>query len=133
MIVREVRNKVWKIGAVCDERWKCDFLVWMKGLNEKEQTKINALLDRVAESGSPKNTEISHSISEDIWQWSAMHSYRIAWFYDEGMIIVISHVYKKTGQKTKRYDIEHASKVRERYFMMKHSGRISWRRNEPTH
>lgn len=124
MKLKEVRKQEWTILAICEDRGTCDFYTWLAELPENIRDSINALFDRVATSGSPKNTEISHQIDEHIWQWTPQRDVRIAWFYDKGKLIIISHGFEKHGQKTKESDRSRARAAYEAYLKAKKNGQI---------
>jgi phage-related protein len=66
------------------------------------------LLAFAAEHGPPRNTEVSHKIAGEIWEFIAGRL-RVLWFYDEGRVVVCSHAFVKRTRKTPRSEIERAS------------------------
>jgi phage-related protein len=65
------------------------------------------LLSFAAEQGPPRNVEISHKISGEIWELIAGRL-RVLWFYDEGRLVVCSHGFVKRTRKTPPGEIERA-------------------------
>jgi phage-related protein len=63
----------------------------------------------------PDNTELSHQIAPEIWEW-IVGDLRVPYFFDGGRIIVCTHGFLKKGRKTKQADIDRATRERERYF-----------------
>jgi phage-related protein len=124
MKLTEVRKQEWTIFAICEERGTCEFYTWLTELPEHIRDSIDAFLDRAAVGGPPKRVEISHQIDEDIWQWTPQRDVRIAWFYDKGKLIIISHGYDKQRQKTKDSDKSRARAAYEAYFKAKSTGQI---------
>lgn len=124
MRLAKVRGGAWTIRVVLTEKGDCPFKEWLDGLPYKARTKINLLLDRVSSNGSPKNTDISHQIGEAIWQWTPTYDHRVAWFYDDGQVIIVSHGYGKSGNKTSKADIERAETLRKQYLIEKGEGTL---------
>lgn len=78
----------------------------------------------IAENGPPRNTDISHQISEDIFQIEK-GSIRALYFYGlERRTLVFSHGFVKTSQKTKRADIERAQACLRDYKKAHQAGKL---------
>lgn len=90
---------------------------------EKDMDHMLQLLERVAASGPPRNTEVSHKIQGEIWEF-IKGSLRVFWFYDEGRVIVCTHGLVKKSQKTPKAEIAHAEQVRKDYFTAKQAGNL---------
>jgi phage-related protein len=73
---------------------------------------MRELLDRVAESGPPRNTEISYDLDKrkGIWEF-IQGDLRVLWFYDEGRLIICSHGIVKKRRRTPRNDINRACRT----------------------
>ena len=112
MILRVIRRGQWSLLAVCNERGDCPLLDFLyegstptpfgfrpRGPLAKQKIRMLVRLATVAETGPPRNAEICHQIAEDIWQIE-LGRVRILWFYDEGRIVVLSHGFLKSTQKT---------------------------------
>ena len=88
-----------------------------------------ALISDVSERAEKPNqwlpTPKCHTITTDkkIWQFTAGRL-RVAWFYDDGNIIICTHGFFKDSRTTKKADQERAQKVRESYFQSKQNNRI---------
>jgi phage-related protein len=81
------------------------------------------LLERVAEIGPPRNTDISHQLGDGLWEF-IQGRLRVLWFYDEGRIVVCSHGFVKKSQKTPRPELERAKQNRERYQWARRKGEL---------
>lgn len=82
-----------------------------------------ALLERVVMGGPPHNTDISHKIEGDIWEF-IQGRLRVFYFFDEGKVVVCTHGLVKKTQKTPKSDIKIAVRVREQYFAAKRQGNL---------
>lgn len=112
--------------AVCDNHGEPELLKFFENLGanlEKNADHMLQLLERVAVSGPPKNTDISHSIQDDIWEF-IKGRLRVFWFYDEGRVVVCTHGIVKKSQKTPSQPIEHAKNARKAYFEAKRRGKV---------
>ena len=119
MRLRPVRLKLWKLYAVCNERGDCellDFLAGLEGGLMKNASRMRELLDRVAESGPPRNTEISHDLDKrkGIWEF-IQGDLRVLWFYDKGKLIICSHGVIKKARRTPRSEIDRACRAFDAY------------------
>lgn len=81
------------------------------------------LLDRVASNGPPRNTDISHQIEQEIWEF-IKGRIRVLWFYDRGSVVVCTHGFVKDSRKTPKREIESALRVRQQYFAAKRANAI---------
>lgn len=112
MVLREVYRGQWTLLAVCDERGDCPLLEFLyegstptpfgfqpRGPIASQKIRMLARLAAVAETGPPRNVKICHQIDGNIWQIE-LGRVRILWFYDEGRIVVLSHGFLKSSQKT---------------------------------
>lgn len=112
--------------AACDNRGACTLLDFLEGLDAnfgKDQARMLALLERVAMGGPPHNTDISHKIEDDIWEF-IQGRLRVFYFFDEGKVVVCTHGLVKKTQKTPKNDIKIAVRVREQYFAAKRQGNL---------
>ena len=73
-----------------------------------------ALMDRVAASGPPRNTAVSHTLQGPVWEF-IQGSLRVLWFYGNGRIVVCSHAMAKKSQKTPSQDIARAARMAAEY------------------
>ena len=65
MRLQIVREGEWRVLAVCTERGDCDLLDFLEGLDGKlvkDGDRLLRLLQRIADEGIPRNTEVSHKL-----------------------------------------------------------------------
>jgi phage-related protein len=112
MVLRVVCRGQWSLFAVCNERGDCPLLDFLyegstptpfgfqpRGPLANQKIRMLARLAAMAETGPPRNAKICHQIEGDIWQIE-LGRVRILWFYDEGHVVVLSHGFLKSSQKT---------------------------------
>jgi phage-related protein len=135
MKLRGVRLATWEIYAACSARGDSrllDFLATTDPEDDNEQgddqrrkrkktdpiqkdkRRMLTLLNWVAESGPPRNAEISHRIGDDIWQFS-QGRVRVPWFYGGRREIILSHGFIKKTQRTPAAEIERAAETLRSY------------------
>lgn len=129
----QITSDQWTILAAKSDRGDCPLLDFLNGIDrslEIHRDKMLALLHEVSEKHELPNQWIHsskcHTITNDkqIWQFS-VGSLRVAWFFDKDRIIVCTHGFYKSGQKTKKSDQQAALKAREEYFKAKFSKEIN--------
>ena len=112
--------------TACDGRGIPTLLEFLEGLGanlEKDKDHMLGLLERVASSGPPRNTEVSHKLQGDIWEF-IKGRLRVFWFYDEGRVVVCTHGLMKKSQKIPKGEITHAEQVRQAYLAAKQAGTL---------
>jgi hypothetical protein len=125
--IRTINGCTWRIYAVCSDRGDCpvaEFLTNQPSNFEANRDRLIALFDHVVKNG-PRllPEERCHQIANDIWEFIA-GKLRIAWFYDEGKIIVCTHGFVKKTRKTKKSDTQKALDARKLYFLDKEQGKL---------
>lgn len=121
MRLRRLKLRSWAVLAACSDRGDClltEFLQGLEGRLGKQARRAWSLLDVVASIGPPRNTDVSHRLAPDIWEFIS-GDLRILWFYDERKVVVCSHGFVKQRQKTPKAHLEQAEAVRSRYFEAK--------------
>lgn len=121
MLLLRVREARWRILAVCTARNECplfSFLANLEGRLTQDSRRMLRLISRVASHGPPRNTELSHQISDGIWEL-IQGRIRVLWFYDTNRIIVCSHGFVKKSQKTPKLEVERARMTHKRYLRAK--------------
>lgn len=73
-----------------------------------------ALLSQVAEGGPPRNTERSHTVAEEIWEF-IQGDLRVLWFYGKGQVVVLAVGFVKKSRKTPRAEIGAAERTLARF------------------
>lgn len=126
MRLRRVRRRQWDVLAVCSDRGDCqvlDFLYGLEGNLAKQRPRMLALLDQVAESGPPPDTERSHKIAVAIWE--LIHGdLRILYFFDAGRLVVCTTAFVKKSKKTPTDEIARAEAALSRYQDAKKAGEV---------
>jgi len=116
-----IRSGYFRILATCSERERCpllDFLSELEGKLVREGDRMLNLLERVSQEGPPRRTEVSHQLKGEIYQF-VQGRIRVLYFYDRDRIIVCTHGFMKSSQKTPKREIEKAEELRARYFKAK--------------
>jgi phage-related protein len=124
MILFEIVKAGYAIYAIGKDEHYCqllDFLDTIGSNLQKDGDAVLALLERAAQKGPPRNTEISHQIKDKIFEF-VQGSLRVLWFYDEGKLILCTQGFIKKTQKTPSSEIEQATLIREKYFEEKKKG-----------
>ncbi|MBF0134314.1 MAG: type II toxin-antitoxin system RelE/ParE family toxin [Magnetococcales bacterium] len=122
MILCIVRKGIWTIHA------DSSLLKDLDGLDKHEKNKILKLLSTIADGDrNPQQLpdDRCHQIDagKKLWQFR-IGNIRIPWFYDEGKIVVCSHVFIKKCQKTPQSEILRATKLKQEYFFHKKNGSL---------
>ena len=110
MKLQIVRDGEWRVLAVCTERGDCDLLDFLEGLDGKlvkDGDRLLRLLQRIADEGIPRNTEVSHKLAGDVWEL-IQGDLRLLYFRDRDRVVVCSHALVKRGRKVPRGDIDQA-------------------------
>lgn len=95
----------------------------LDGLDERSRKKI---LYNIWKSCNSNDIELFKKLNDNIWEFRTIynrHYYRLFAFWDkttkDNTVVISTHGYiKKTG-KTPKGEIEHAEKLREKYFIEK--------------
>ncbi len=114
------------ILAVCDSRGNPVLLDFFEGLGsnfQKDMDNMLQLLEVCAVSGPPRNTQVSHKIRGEIWEF-IKGRLRILWFYDQGRIIICTHGFVKKSGKTPVQEISLAESKQRQYQIAKANNAI---------
>lgn len=115
-----------QVLSICDARGKSyliDFIDCLGANLERDADRMLALLERVASAGPPRNTDISHQIDRDIYEF-IQGRLRVLWFYDAGRVVVCCQGFVKKSRKTPTAEIERARRFRSDYQTAKDSGQL---------
>lgn len=113
------------VAAVTD-RGECllaDFLDELEGDLADDGSRMVAVLEQVASDGPRRDTQVSRQIGPGLFEFRKGRI-RIAWFYDEGTLVVCTHGFIKKTPKTPPAEIRKATSIRNRYFIDKRNGNI---------
>lgn len=101
-----------------------DFLEEMSLKRAKELNKLNALLERALEHGTPRNEQKCRTLGNGIYEFKTTGGLRLVWFWDAGQMIICTHGFEKASQKTPRGQIEKALAKKDEYFKAKAAGTL---------
>lgn len=107
----------WRVIALCDSRGDCellDFLYKLEGALVKDGDRVLQLLEHISKQGPPHNTDISHDIDGEIWEF-IKGRLSVMWFYDRNRVAVCSHGFVKRSQKTPKAEIHKAQRALKAY------------------
>lgn len=108
---------VWTVYAACSDRGDCQFLEFLEGLGpnlEAAGDKLLALLEHVAQNGPRLNTNLSHQLRGDIYEF-IKGRIRVLYFCERGRIIVCTHALIKKKQEIGNAEINRAEEVMKTY------------------
>lgn len=100
-----------------------DFLEGLEGDLADDGSRMVAVLEQVASEGPRRDTQVSRQIGPGLFEFRKGRI-RIAWFYDEGMLVICTHGFVKKTQKTPPAEIHKAISIHKRYFVDKRNGNI---------
>lgn len=126
MILFEIVKAGYTLYAIGKNEQYCQLLDFLGSIGsnlQKDGDRVLALLERVAIKGPLRNTEISHQIKDEIFEFK-QGRLRVLWFYDEGKMILCTHGFIKKTRKIPSVEIELAIATREEYFEEKKKGAI---------
>jgi hypothetical protein len=117
MRLKVIDRGQWTLLAVCSDRGECLLQEFLEGLAPNlrgDGARLSRLLERAAENGPQKNTDINHKIHDDIWEF-IQGRLRVLYFCDQGRLIVCSHGLVKRWQNTLPREVRRAEEARKRY------------------
>jgi hypothetical protein len=82
----------------------------------KDEARMLRLFVQVADSGPPRNDEISHILDRKrgIWEF-IRRALRVPYFYDEGRVVICSHGFAKSSKKTPKEELARAQRCFDQY------------------
>jgi phage-related protein len=131
MKLKPVEKGNYDVYAVEGNSGICELLDYLENIPANLASSRSQLLNifkLVVEHGPMKlSKERSHWADEDnkIYEFVA-NRLRVLWFYDEGKLVICSHVFPKTTQKTPKKQSRKAAKLRSRYFEEKERGELEF-------
>lgn len=82
----------------------------------RDEIRMLRLFTRVADSGPPKDDEISHILDRERGIWEFIRGgVRVPYFYDEGKVVVCSHGFAKSSRKTPKQELSRAQRCFDQY------------------
>lgn len=96
---------------------KCWTREYIDSLEDKDKSKLLALLNRIVDNGPPRNKEKFRLLEDGIFEIKSYQD-RLLCFYDKNKrnSLVITHGVKKKTQKLSRDEIERAKNLRKEYY-----------------
>lgn len=117
------------IYSVLNGQGRNELLDFLEGLApnlHKNRDGMLQLLETTALQGPSRNTEISHQIEGEIWEF-IKGRLRVFWFYDKNKIIICTHGIVKKTQKISKKDKEKAQQIYSDYMTAKAANRLQVR------
>jgi len=116
-----------RLYSVLNNQRQNELLDFFEGLGanlHKNRDGMLQLLERTAAHGPSRNTDISHQIDGEIWEF-IKGRLRVFWFYDKGQIIICTHGIIKRSNKISNAEKQKAQQIREAYIKAKAAGRLT--------
>lgn len=104
---------IWTVYAACSDRGDCQLLEFLEGLGpnlEATADQVWALLGHVAQSGPRLNSNLSHQLRGDIYEF-IKGRIRVLYFCERGRVIVCTHALIKKKQEIGNAEINRAEEV----------------------
>ena len=101
-----------------------EFLADLAKSNSKEFAKTVALLGRVANHGTPMNTEKCRYFQKEKSFELKPGGVRVMAFWDEGQMIICSHAFLKKGRKTPKRELNRLITAKTNYFVAKQNDKL---------
>jgi len=115
---REELKSEWRlVTEASDDKGNSALAKALSGLMKGEIAGWRVLFERASIVG-PKELPPAnrHGIDENNGIWELIKgNYRVLFFYDEGKVVVCSHIFRKKRQKTPVREITRAIRLKERY------------------
>ena len=112
-----------------NERDKCPTLAFFQeqaGIRPGEMEKLAALLTETAKNGPPHNDQKFNDLpgTDGVYEFKTTGGLRLLCFWDDGKLIVCTHGYLKSSQKTPKSQIQRAERIKRDYFEAKKKGNL---------
>ncbi|MBB3170149.1 type II toxin-antitoxin system RelE/ParE family toxin [Simiduia aestuariiviva] len=125
-IVPAGKAREWRLLVESDcegESDLADSLSQLKGGELSGWLKLFELAAEVGPTALPASNR--HEVDKDrkIWEF-IKGNYRVLYFYDEGKLIVCSHIFRKKSQKTPESEKKKVCRLRDRYFEAKEEDKL---------
>lgn len=101
LALKLIARGAWTLYAICSPDESCaleDFLSDRSSFG-KDKDRLLRRLEEIARKGPYYLPDISHQIEGDIRQ-TEQGRIRLLWFFDSGRLVICSHAFIKTSQKT---------------------------------
>lgn len=130
MLLHQLGRDRWTVLAIARSETECELHSVLSGPDPNDLgIRMLALLrQQLPTSGPPRNEEISKQLDGDIYEFRKTPkrgpALRVLWFYDQGKIVVCTHGFWKTTQRTPKAEIEKAQRLRKDYLLAKRSNSL---------
>jgi hypothetical protein len=116
----------WQILALEDDGGRCDFEEALQALYDDPSTSSTAsgfvaVINQIPVNGPRQlGAAFYHRIDKEneIYQFSK-RDHRLVCFEDDGALIICSHIFRKTSQRTPDSEVQRAIRLRREYFASK--------------
>jgi phage-related protein len=94
---------------------RCVLEEFMKDLPRPEQVKVLALMERMADYGSPQNDQKFKHLEGPLYELKS-YQVRIPCFFDGARVVILTHGFLKKRDRTPRTEIDRALRMAKEYF-----------------
>jgi len=130
MLLHELGRDVWRVLAIARSETECELLEVLAEPDPNDLgERMSFLVRRVLPSTGPsRNEDISKQLDGDIYEFRKTPrrgpALRVLWFYDEGRVVVCTHGYWKTTQRTPPAEMDKARRLRSDYLIAKRANAL---------
>lgn len=107
----------WKVLTQCDEKGNSELVEKLMELKPSEMSGFIKVLEMVSKLGPerlPSSNRHEIDKAKGIYEF-IKGNYRVAWFYDEGNIIICSHLFRKKTRKSPKSEVAEANRLKINY------------------
>lgn len=133
MILKPIKNDIWKFYAICKPDHSCPLLTWFNNIPKDQSAHAKKLFAQIDKAANQKlgptllPVEISHIVNEkyQIYEFIA-GKLRLLWFYSpfEKKVIICSLGFRKKDQKTPKKHIDSVIRDKKAYIEAIENGNI---------
>lgn len=125
MLLHELGRDKWTVLAIARSEWECELL---EVLAEHDANRLGRrmyvlLAQDVPAHGPSHSEDISKHLGGGLYEFRRTPrrgpALRVFWFYDEGRVVVCTHGYWKTTQRTPLTELDKARRLRSAYLFAK--------------
>lgn len=130
MLLHELGRDTWTVLAIARSETECELkdVLARPDSNDLGSRMFVLLSQDLPVSGPPRSEEISKQLDGGIYEFRKTPrrgpALRVLWFYDEGRVVVCTHAYWKTTQRTPLAEIDKARRLRSDYLFAKRRGSL---------
>jgi hypothetical protein len=131
---RKEKGYPWRVVYLCDhdDQSRSELHQYLTNLSRSNPDELDNLMNLFmaccehGPEGLPAKTR--HHLDQNNQLFELIKKrHRIAWFYDEGKMVVCTHAFFKRTQKTPKEEQQKAAKMKTAYFTAKKDGTLSER------